>query len=103
MIMFFLYLFGGLFAFFVLYKMLGYKLYKRLSAKFMKSNLDAFKKELGSNYHFRNQKGGLHRHRWRKGLVEVKATFDSKGNIVCTQMQSFRFFAIHTEIVFLDT
>jgi hypothetical protein len=102
MVMYFLYLFGGLVAVFIMYKLLSYNLYRRMSTKFIKSNLDAFKKEFGTHSHFRNQKGGLHRHRWRKGLVVVKATFDSEGKIICTRMQPFRFFALHTEIIFLD-
>lgn len=44
-------------------------------------NLDAFKRRFGNKYKYRFELNGITRYKWVKGLIQVRARFDTIGKL----------------------
>jgi hypothetical protein len=59
-----------------------------------KTNLNGYKRILGVYYLRKAELNGLAKYKWIIGLLEVKARFDDKEELVTYEIKPYRFFPI---------
>lgn len=87
-----------LFSLYKIFALIYYYYYLRIKLK--NANLDTFIKILGGSFRYRVVYDGVIRYKWIKGLLIVRATFDTKGNLVNTERAEYNFKKPNTEFTF---
>lgn len=85
----------------MLYKLVTFFIYKKLTKKLKGADLDTFTNHFGEDYVFRFSTTGTRRYKWKKGLFVVKASFDKQDQLAYSEVSPFDFFGFFTKIVFL--
>jgi hypothetical protein len=82
------------------YKLISFFVYLAVSKKLKRGDLYTFTTVFGDNYSYRFLENGSRRYRWKKRLLVIKATFDSKDKLDFERILPYNIFTFYTEIVF---
>lgn len=84
----------------LLYKIITFFIYRKLTKKLKDADLDAFTQHFGDDYVFRFSSNDVRRYKWKKGLFVVKASFDKQDRLTGRNILPFDFFTLFTKLVF---
>lgn len=86
----------------VLYKLLTLLIFLILKSRLEHGNLESFINVLGGKYQYRHMMNGLKRCKWSKAWINVKASFDDKGHLICKKVYPGLLSKFKTEVSFIN-